>query len=265
MVNPSAVYPREIANSQSSVDDFIHCCDDESWASVEAWEEDEPYTIPIDIVETVTGELCTFDNRRLYAARNFSPAGYQLLVRWHSFSDIVPEEKLETEAGDVVFWWTESDGLVTHLHVLEVILIQWGLLTSCRCAFQSPSFSLSGMVKEPDVRRNQAAHVPYYKVQGTADSSINNSTTMTSHDGITNLTAAIHSGEMVGLSRSGRSRIMRRKAFNTMVLRNIAGLRVSSYKKIEGQSLEFIAGCDSVRDGTYWQDQELHQLACMRE
>jgi hypothetical protein len=172
MANLSAVYPREIAYSQSYVDDFIHCCDDESWASVEAWEEDEPYTIPIDIVETVTGELCTFDNRRLHAARNFSPAGYQLLVRWHSFSDIVPEEKLETEAGDVVFWWMESDGLVTHLHVLEVTLIQWGLLTSCRCAFQLPTFNLSGMVKEPDVRRNQAAYVPYYKVQGAADSLI---------------------------------------------------------------------------------------------
>jgi hypothetical protein len=212
----------------------ILCCDEESFASVEAWKEDEPYTIPIDVVETVTGELYTFDNRRLYAARNFSPAGYQLVVRWHSFSDIVPEEKLETEAGDVVFWWTESDGLVTHLHVLEVTLIQWGLLTSCRCALQSPYFSLSGTVKEPDVRPNEEAFVPYYKVRGTANPSINNSTTMTDEYGISNLRAAIEGREMVAFSRSVRSKIILRKAFNTMILRNIAGLRVSSYKKIEG-------------------------------
>jgi hypothetical protein len=58
---------------------------------------------------------------------------------------------------------------------------------------------------------------------------------------------------------------MHRKAFTTIVLRNIAGLTVSSYKKFESRSLEFLAGCDSVRDGAYWQDQELHQTACMRE
>ena len=103
-----------------------------------------------------------------------------------------------------------------------------GIVDFLSLCISSPTFNLSGTVKEPDVRRYQAAHVPYYKVQGAADSSINNSTTMTSHDGISNLTAAIQSGEMVGFSRSRRSRIMHRKAFNTIVLRNIAGLRVSS-------------------------------------
>lgn len=43
---------------------------------------------------------------------------------------------------------------------------------------------------------------------------------------------------MVGFSRSRSSRIMHRDAFNEMILLNLAGLRVTSYKKVENQTLE---------------------------
>ena len=67
---------------------------------------------------------------------------------------------------------------------------------------------------------------------------------------------------MVGFSRSRSSRIMHRDAFNEMILLNLAGLRVTSYKKVENQTLELrVLG---EKDDDYWQDQELHQLACKR-
>lgn len=58
----------------------------------------------MDVVVIERRELCTFDNMRLYAARKFSPPGHQMVVKRHNFSDIVSEEKLETGAGDVIFW-----------------------------------------------------------------------------------------------------------------------------------------------------------------
>lgn len=85
---------------------------------------------------------------------------------------------------------------------------------------------------------------------------------MINDDGITNLRAAIESGEMVGFSRSRKSRIMHREAFNEMILRNLAGLRVTFYKKVEKQTLELRANGE--KDDDYWQNQELHQLECKR-
>ena len=67
---------------------------------------------------------------------------------------------------------------------------------------------------------------------------------------------------MVGFSRSRSGRIMHRDAFNEMILLNLAGLRVTSYKKIENQTLEMRA--EGERDDEYWQDQELHQRQCIR-
>lgn len=85
MNNQSAAYPREIVYSQSSVDDQIYVGDDEAGAPVEAWKDAEPYTIPIDVVETENRELRTLKNRRLYAARNSSPSGYRMVVKRHGF------------------------------------------------------------------------------------------------------------------------------------------------------------------------------------
>lgn len=254
------MYLQEIAYSQSSVDDRIFAGDGEG-APVKAWKDEEPYTIPIDVVVIDSRGLCTLDNRRLYAAKNFSPPGYQMVFKRHNFSDIVSEEKLETGAGDVIFWWAEPDGLVFHLHVLEITLIHWGLLASYRCACQSPTFDLSGTLMEPVVCRYQKAFVPYYKARGIPNLTQKNEA-MINGDGITNLRAAIVGGKMVGFSRYGMSRIMHRDAFNDMILLNLAGLRVTSYKKVENQTLELRVEGEKYDD--YWQDQEQHQLECIR-
>ena len=101
--NLFTTYPQEIAYSQLSVDDRIFVGDG-AGAPVEAWKDKEPYTIPIDVVVIESRGLCTLDNRRLYVAKNFSPPGYQIVFKRHNFSDIVSEQKLETEAVDVIFW-----------------------------------------------------------------------------------------------------------------------------------------------------------------
>ena len=183
MAHLYATYPQEIAYSQSSVDDRIYVGDGVAGAPVEAWKDEEPYTIPIDVVIIESRELCTFDYRRLYAARNFSPPGYQMVVKRHKFSDLVPEEKLETEAGDVIFCWAEPDGLVFNIHVLEVTLIYWGLLASYCCACQSATSGLSGTLEEPVVRHYQPAFVPYYKARGIPNLSQKN-VAMINDDGI---------------------------------------------------------------------------------
>ena len=261
MANLQAIYPREIAYSQSSVDDCIYQGDEEPGASVEAWKNEAPYTIPIDIVVTEDGELCTFDNRRLYAARNFSPPGYQMVVKRHSFNDIIPEEKLETEAADLVFWWAETNGITSQVHVLEGTIMFWGVMVCYRCAYQNNSFNLNGTNREPEIRRNQRAFTPYYKVRGIANSPIR-TIIMPNDNAILILRAAIESGQVVGFSKRKNSRIMHREAFNDVVLRYIEGLRVTTYKIVENQHLEFKASGE--KDEDYWQDQELHQLECKR-
>ena len=85
---------------------------------------------------------------------------------------------------------------------------------------------------------------------------------MINRDGIRNLRASIEGGKMVGFSRYGMSRIMHRDPFNEMILLNLAGLRVASYKKVENQTLELRV--EGEKDDDYWQDQELHQLECIR-
>lgn len=263
MANLQAIYPREIAYSQSSVDDCIYQGDEEPGAPVQAWKNEAPYTIPIDVVETDNGELCTFDNRRLYAAKNFSPPEYQMVVKRHSFNDIIPEKKLETEAADLVFWWAETNGITSQLHVLEMTIIFWGVMVCYRCAYQNGTFNLNGTHLEPEIRRNQQAFTPYYKVGEIANQTIRTRTIIiTNEDAIVSLRAAIESGQVVGFSKSKKSRIMYREAFNDVILRNIEGLRVTSYKIVENKYL--VLKANGEKDEDYWQDQELHQLECKR-
>eukprot|EP01035_Chromulina_nebulosa_P034838 gene34838-46795_t len=267
MANLQAIHPREIVYSQSSVDDYIYQGDEEPGASVDAWKNAAPYTIPIDVIETEDGELCTFANRRLYAARNFSPPGYQMVVKRHSFKDIIPEEKLETEAADLIFWWAETNGVTSQVHVLEGTIMFWGMMVCYRCAYQNNSFNLNGTNHEPEIRRNQRAFTPYYKVRGIANNSPIRTKIISNDDAIPSLRAAIESGQVVGFSKCKNSRIIHREAFNDVVLRNIEGLRVTSYKVVENQHLlEFIkaSGGGGEKDEDYWQDQELHQHECKR-
>mmetsp|Transcript_6093 Transcript_6093/g.8499 ORF Transcript_6093/g.8499 Transcript_6093/m.8499 type:complete len:212 (+) Transcript_6093:246-881(+) len=182
-----------------------------------------------------------------------------MIVKRHSFNDIIIEEKLETEAADLVFWWAETNGITSQVHVLEATIMFWGVMVCYRCAYQNDTFNLNGTNREPEIRRNQRAFTPYYKVREIANLPIR-TIIMPNDDAINSLKAAIESGQVVGFSKRKNSRIMYREAFNDLVLRNIEGLRVTSYKKIENQHLEFKANGEN--DDDYWQDQELHQLEC---
>jgi hypothetical protein len=86
---------------------------------------------------------------------------------------------------------------------------------------------------------------------------------MPNDDAIVYLRAAIESDQVVGFSKRKNSRIICREDFNYVVLRNIEGLRVTSYKIVENQHLECKASSGET-DEDYWQDQELHQLECKR-
>ena len=80
---PIAICPKEVAYSQKSIGFTIFNGDNIPGASVLHWIDDLPYTIPIDIIKTNNDEYSSFDNRRLYAARNNAPPEYNIAVRCH--------------------------------------------------------------------------------------------------------------------------------------------------------------------------------------
>ena len=76
------ISPKEIAYSQNTISSKINNINGDD-VSVTRWENIEPYTIPLDVVYNESTELCSFDNRRLYAARNYAPFDYKLRVKVH--------------------------------------------------------------------------------------------------------------------------------------------------------------------------------------
>jgi hypothetical protein len=254
--------PNAIAYSQCSIAQHINRDDGLIGAPVNAWKNEKPYTIAVDVVEIRNSWLCSFDNRRLYAARNHSPEGYMMNVNCHGFSDIVSEEKLDSGTGAVFFWWVESNGLVNKLHELEITIIHWGVMTSYGCACQSPSFSLNGTHSHPEVLRCSPMFIPYYKARRYANK-IYTREPVRLEDGINNLLSAISNSDMkVGFSQNATSHIMIREDSNQLISQNASGLRVRNYNTTENMYIDLKAEGD--KDDEYWQDQEIHHIQCER-
>lgn len=246
-----SVYPREIAYSQSSVGFTIYTNDEDPGVSVREWSNMIPYTIPIDVAFNENGDILTFDNRRLYAARNHAPTEQRLMVRQHEFTDMLSEDKIETSAANIFFWWEVTDAASGELevHCIRAIVTYWGLLTALRCASQSPVFSLNGSITEPTVRRYKFPYTPYYELKrgGSIEIPIY-------EDAHAALIAALRGESIVCFSHSQMGVIMHRPDFNQMLLRYVAGIRATSYFKYAKLSMTLRAKGEK-KDG-HWPDDE---------
>jgi hypothetical protein len=40
-----------------------------------------------------------------------------MVVKRYSFKEIISEEKLATKAADLVFWWVETNGITSQIHL----------------------------------------------------------------------------------------------------------------------------------------------------
>ena len=90
---PITICPKEV---QKSIGLTIFNGDNIPGASIFHWDDELPYIIPIDIVkawQANNDEYCSFDNRRLYAARNHAPPEINIVVRCHDFVEILPETR----------------------------------------------------------------------------------------------------------------------------------------------------------------------------
>ena len=246
-----SILPREIAYSQTSIGLTIYNGEEEPGVSVREWDNSIPYTIPLDVILNEVGEMCSFDNRRLYAARNHATAQQHLMAREHNFTDLLPADKVRTSAADIFFWWEKTDPRTgeTEVHGIRSVVTYWGLLTAYRCAYQSTGFSLNGSHTEQTVRRCPIRFTPYYQLDRIDCVEIS-----MHDDAIAAMTAAIMGGLTVCFSRTERGVIMHRPDFNLLLLRHIGGLQVKSYFKYERQAMTLRASGE--RKDDHWPDDE---------
>jgi hypothetical protein len=246
-----SVHPKELAYSQTSVGLTIYNGEEEPGVSVREWDNIMPYTIPLDVIINEDGEMCSYDNRRLYAARNHAPSQQHLMVSVHNFTDLLPAVKVRTSVADIFFWWervhpTTGD---TEVHGIRAVVTYWGLLAAYRCAYQSPEFSLKGSHTEPTVRRSPFQFTPYYQLDRVDCVEI-----PIHEDAIDNMLEAITSELIVCFSRTERGIIMYRPDFNNLLLCHIGGLQVKSYFKYERQKMTLRAKGE--RKDEQWSDDE---------
>jgi hypothetical protein len=90
------IYPKEIFYSQKSFSLTMYRGEGLPGVSVCNWANELPYIIHIDIVNCNDGAYCSFDNRRLYAARNYAASGFEIVARRHDCMEILPETRKGT-------------------------------------------------------------------------------------------------------------------------------------------------------------------------
>ena len=254
-----AIFPREIAYSQNTVGLTIYNGEEES-ITVRTWVNGKPYTISLDVIINDVGEFCAFDNRRLYAARNYAPTEWHFMVRQHAFTDLIPPEKLETGAAYISLWWEMIDPASgePEVHCFKGVVSYWGLMVAFRCACQSPSFSLNGSYAEPTLRQSPFPYPSYYKVDRIGCKQI-----PLLDDPITALTSAIDRDQTVCFSRSDSSILMHRPDFIQLLLRHIEGVQVDSYGKYTRRQMVFRAKGEE-NDGHWPDDGELFRAEQQR-
>ena len=259
------IFPREIAYSQSIIGPTMFVGDGKPRASVECWTTDTPYSIPIDIVLN-RGEYVTFDNQRLYSARNYAPSQTRIVAIVHAFEDSVPDIALDLGVCAVTFFWNGAADLISGcagVHILSIAVNYWGLMTSLRCASQGSTFGLSGSHMEPTIDEQPLVE-PHYiisKIPMTQQHAVE----LPKLEGIADLRAAVDSGNLVTFATGAPrilGRIMHRSDFNKLVLEHIEGLEVLSYSMRTNQQLILKGSLE--KDNEYWLDQERHQQECQR-
>jgi hypothetical protein len=255
-----AIYPREVAYSQSTVSSTIYNGDEDPGVSVREWDNILPYTIPLDFIINSVGENCSFDNRRLYAARNHAPPEQHLIGWQHNFTDLIPQDKLAIGLADILLWWEMVDPTSgeSEVHVIRAVVSYWGLIVAFRCASQSPTFSLNGSQLEPTVRQYPFPFTPYYKMNRGDCKEI-----PIHDDAFVALTAAVDSGSTVCFSHSERGIIMHRPDFINLLLSHIEGLQVISYFKYANQTMVLRAKGER-KDGHWPDDEELFRAEYQR-
>ena len=258
-------YPRELAYAQSSITDIFYNVDNPTKGSKhEDCSDNQPYNIPIDVVAMLNGEYCSYGSSRLYAARNYAPPKYQLTVKTHDFHDTVSEERLDdTGAGNVVFYWPDSVE-ENSIHMLELDLNSWGLITSLRCACQHSKFSLYGFHVEPSVANYLIRYVPYYKLAKCPNDSSCGVQMLPNESALGSLKAAFMSDTLIVFSPGRFSRIRRRDDFIKLVMDNLAHVSVVSYKRKSGCILKYRSG-DDKGDEDFLNDHEMHNMECRRQ
>ena len=101
------ILPWEIAYSQKSIGLYGYY-DIEDEASVREWHNVKPCNNPLDVVTNEVTANIAFDNRHLYAARNYAPPEQHLIVNQHNFTDPVPQSRVTT--GAAVIMVVDYDG-----------------------------------------------------------------------------------------------------------------------------------------------------------
>ena len=254
-----AIFPREIAYSQNTVGLTIYNGEEES-VTVRTWVNGKPYTISLDVIINDVGEFCAFDNRRLYAARNYAPTEWHFMVRQHAFTDLIPPEKVETGAAYISLWWEMIDPASgePEVHCFKGVVSYWGLMVAFRCACQSPSFSLNGSYAEPTLRQSPFPYPSYYKVDRIGCKQI-----PLLDDPITALTSAIDRDQTVCFSHSDSSILMHRQDFIQLLLHHIEGVQVDSYGKYTRRQMVVRTKGDD-KDGHWPDDGELFRAEQQR-
>jgi hypothetical protein len=265
MMSPSkTIKPSEAAYSQASIGLTIFNGDGLPGSPVDGWMEQSPYTVPIDVVIDANGEYLSYDNRRLYSARNYARVDWKITVNEHEFTEQISEQRIATHAADVIFRWQSNDEFVSgsgDVHEVEAKLMYWGLITSYRCASQNPEFNINGTHTTPTVMEYSVAYRPQYKLckapAGTKDI-----VRMTEEEGLSNLISVLDDDELLVCSTCKNGRIFARKDFNEIIRQNSQGIVVESYRILKNRFLQLKAQGDNRDDD--WSDQDAFQRDLQR-
>ena len=117
---------------------------------VAAWEDNKPYTIPIDVVKTSDGKISSLDNRRLYSAK-FSDRDMIECNILHWNANLKDKEK-EIFRFPITIRWDGKHKGEPGVFILSLGAAFYEHAVAFRCATQNTNFDLFGSKELPTLR-----------------------------------------------------------------------------------------------------------------
>jgi hypothetical protein len=140
------ISPADIRYSQASVDTHFKDRATGALTPVEAWANALPYTASLQVVQLGNGEYLSFDNRRLYSAKNYAPAGTPLQCHVLDCNSPPSDTMKDLALDQLEIAWVDVEGVVNRL-TLTALLIEGVFLI--RCVTQDSAFPADGR-KDPE-------------------------------------------------------------------------------------------------------------------
>eukprot|EP01035_Chromulina_nebulosa_P018015 gene18015-23654_t len=131
-----------IKYSQSSIKPTFS---DDGHTPVNTWIDAEPYNVPLEVLEVVTGQYLSLDNRRLYSAKNYGLAEQLVRCVVHQIGDVVTDS-MEKFFLDLVSLLLVNQGVYYQLDLRATTVEAVSII---RCACQNYSFPLTGTFDNP--------------------------------------------------------------------------------------------------------------------